>query len=318
MLKKILYIIAFLSPMLSESDYVSVFNGLKIPTLFYMLCFLWLLVFDHSKYTFSYLKKNTISYFMISYLLILALNNYFVNEDLFWYIKGSSSVLWLSTLKRVLFVFLVFWVFETEKEVIKYMFFYLMGLFSSVIASYVEMLVFHHAIFDSTVTAGNEGYLRATGFFENPNVFGFSVVILLAGCIYYFQKTRNNNYMFMVPILIYPLLSSYSRSSWLSTVFALLVIVFVLSRRISKVKLLSTTVVFLVFLYLVVVDNQSLRNRFLDLSLGDASVASRLISMNISYELWLKNPILGIGANKTATLYEGAVGIHNFYLHSLF
>jgi len=190
MLKKIFYFFALLGPLLSENFYAPTLFNIKIPTIFYLTIFLFYFLFGNKEYTYQLLTKNIVAKFMLAYLFILIINNAFIVGKLFWRMDEYSNVLWLSTLKRVLFVVLIFWVFDKPKEVIKLFMFYLGGIFLSALAAYLQMLVLHHGIFSSSDISSNEGYLRATGFYDNPNEFGFSIVVLLSISIYQYIKTK--------------------------------------------------------------------------------------------------------------------------------
>lgn len=302
-----------------ENTYFEIL-GHKIPTMVYLGLFPFYLVTRRARRSWRVLFRNRTFVSALGYLGILVVNALFVLKDLFWRPDKYTNSLWLSTFGRIIFVLLIFWVFEKERDVIKLVAAYGLGLALSALSSYPAMFLLHHYIFNSNVTVGNEGYQRAMGFFLNPNLFGLSVTYLILVLLYlYFSGTVRNVIVLIISFILFPpLLLSYSRVAWLSLCFGAIVLFLTYSSRKRKAQLVFGMLLIVGSLAFILLHDPATLHRIDDATSG-GSAYGRLISISAAYEHWIYAPWFGIGAYKTQTLPSaGGLSIHSFYLQALF
>ena len=325
-IKKAFYIIEFLSPLLAESSLIDIY-GYKIPALFFISLFPIVFLKAHKKDLLINVKYNIVIKYVCLYILIVFFNYLFVVGDLFWRPYPEIGPLYIGLIRRLIFVMVVYYTFSDEKEAIKLFLFYCGGLLISGLSAYIEMLVLRHNIFNADLTEGNEGYLRAMGFFYNPNEFGLTIVIVITVLLflYFSQMVKRKFIIVLVFLLVPPLLFSYSRNAWVCLVISVILLAKKFADKKHRTIIYMLTVSVMLVLFAILFSVSEFRERLLSLFSGsDASALGRFAVIASSYETWLSKPFMGIGVYISTTLFEGLgndgllITIHSFYLHSLF
>lgn len=319
--RKFAYLIAFLSPLLGETDLVSI-GGTKVPALSSILFFIAVFILSRKK-DFSFLFHNRIFNTALLYLIVIFFNYAFVLHDLFFKVYAELTPLWISIARRLITVLFIFFAFRDEHQAVKLFYFYCGGLVLSSLAAYPEMFVLKHALFNAAVTEGNEGYQRATGFFTNPNDFALTTVIAAIFIYHRYFQTKNNIYAVLTLLLIPPVFLSFSRNG-MACLFLAMFLTINLGKKIRWKSIMYISLSF-VALILVVFYVPSVRERvFLLFSGNDESAIGRYLVIYAAYQKWLTMPFWGIGVLSSPLLLEGMgnagllITIHNFYAHALF
>lgn len=269
------------------------------------------------------LFKNKVFIYAFLYFIVIFLNYLLVLDNLFFKVYDELTPLWISIIRRLATGLFIYFTFREEKQAIRLFHFYCAGLVLSSLASYPEMLLLKHSIFDSTITEGNEGYQRAIGFFSNPNDFAITTIVAIIFTYHQFLKTRNRLYFIFTLLLIPPVFLSYSRNG-LACLLLAIFLTFYLGRKIKLKTILYIGIVFL-GLCAVVFYVPSIRERvLLTFSGNDTSAIGRYLVIYAAYQKWLTMPFWGIGVLSAPLLMEGMgnegllITIHNFYAHALF
>jgi O-antigen ligase len=275
------------------------------------------------KKEFSFLFTNKVFIYGGLYLLVAFINYAFVLNDLFFKVYDELTPLWISLFRRVITVLYIYLTFKDEKQAMKLFYFYCGGLVLSSFASYPEMFILKHHLFDAAVAEGNEGYQRAIGFFSSPNDFALTTIIAFIFTLNVYTRTKRPLSLFISLLLIPPVFLSYSRNG-----MACLVLAIILTYYIGK-GLKFRTIFYLAGIFiglcLVAYLVPSIRERILlSFSGEDTSAVGRYIVILAAYDKWLTMPFWGIGIFSAPLLMEGLgnagllITIHNFYAHTLF
>ncbi len=174
---------------------------------------------------------------------------------------------------------------------------------------------------------------RMLGLYENPNHFGLTLVLLWGvymGFIAYETNFRTKTFLIQLGTLAglsTAIIATYSRSSWMGCVTALLVAIYYCRR-----KLLAASVAALFTLcgLFYATNTFGIRNRLLTTNFSPTGVESgRIAIWKVSWEIFLDNPIFGVGVDQAKEIYlqyyqrmniplEYLVGhAHNQYLQVL-
>lgn len=313
------YIIAFLSPLLGESNLISV-AGLKIPAFFnFFLLFTALVLSKRPDYLFLFRVKTV--RLAILYIGIIVFNYAFVLNDLFFKVFDDITPLWISLIRRVILAASIFFAFRDDQQAIKVFHFYCAGLLLSAFSAYPEMLIFHHNLITPEAVS-NEGYQRALGFFSNPNDFALTIVISGVFVFHQYMYTKNKAFLLIYLLLIPPLLFTYSRNGFACLVLSIFLTVY-LGKKINYKRIIYFGFS-AVGLAVVMLSIPSIRDRILLLFSGeDSSMAARSVVLLAAAQKWTTMPVFGIGIYSTPLLMvdsgnEGLLlTIHNFYAHAL-
>ena len=143
----------------------------------------------------------------------------------------------------------------------------------------------------------------------HPNAFGSLIVIFSLCCYYKYLETKQKRYLFLLGILFILLLLSKSRSS----LFAFLIGFFVLKVLKEKKRFKKNLTFVFTFALLVIVmwafinvpllykivgyRLKGMFDIFNSYSSADASTTTRIDFIKIGFEIFLKNPLLGVGLN---------------------
>jgi O-antigen ligase len=319
--RKIAYCIAFLSPLLGETDLLSL-GGIKIPALMSTLFFLAAFTLSRQK-DFSFLLNNGLFTKAALYFIVIFLNYAFVLHDLFFKVYEELTPLWISLLRRIITALFIFFTFRKEEQAIKLFYFYCGGLVLSSLSAYPEMFLLKHTLFNASITEGNEGYQRAIGFFSNPNDFALTTVVAAIFIYHRYLQCKNKIYLILTLLLIPPVFLSFSRNG-MACLFLAIFLTFNIGKRIRWKTIFYIAISFVSLCFLIY-SVPSLRERvLLSFSDDDSSSVGRLLVVYAAFEKWLTMPFWGIGTYSAPLLMEdfGNIGllitIHNFYAHALF
>ncbi|MBO9684193.1 MAG: O-antigen ligase family protein [Flavisolibacter sp.] len=318
--RKFGYILAFLSPLLGETDLVSI-AGIKIPALTTILFFIAAFILSRRK-QFVFLFSNRLFNAALLYFVIILFNYAFVLHNLFFKASEELTPLWISIFRRMITVLFIFFAFRDVQQGIRLFHFYCAGLVLSSLSAYPEMFLLKHTLFNASITEGNEGYQRAIGFFTNPNDFALTTVVALVFVFNYYLFTRSKFLLILSILLIPPVFLSFSRNG-LACLFITLFLTFNVGKKVKW-----KTVLYILFSFLslcfIIYSVPSIRERVLLLFSGDDSSAiGRMIVIYTAFQKWLTMPLLGIGVYFSPLLMEGfgnsglVITIHNFYAHAL-
>lgn len=152
--------------------------------------------------------------------------------------------------------------------------------------------------------------LRSSGAETDPNIFAsnyFLPLMILATLIGNSQNKRNKIILFsLFLIIIFSVLFTYSRSSWVSIFFGLLITIFVQ----RKYSIISYS---LIILLLVFVGSDGFRSLFfsiwdrvLDIFAGSSDDSSkfRIILFKTAFLIWLDSYTFGIGYQGFSTAFQ--------------
>jgi O-antigen ligase len=203
------------------------------------------------------------------------------------------------------FLFSVERVFAAEVRLLPW---FLGSNFGEVVSSYPSLLV----------NVGGKTLVRASGFFPDPHMFSYYLLLLLPLSWYIARNEKKLLWKFIPPVLLLGIFLSFSRSAYVALFFGVLLLVtpVLKNKQLWRPRfLLLATVLFAIFL-----QSPLLGRSLSSFSATDGSTQERLRLWQGAGQAFVDYPVAGVGLGSyplfvkpTATPRE-PIYVHNLYL----
>lgn len=172
-------------------------------------------------------------------------------------------------------------------------------------------------IINATENTKGEKILRASGTFHDPNVAAtflmFGIIMSLSLILYGKIKLKEKIVYIVLSIISFMgMLATFSRTGWISLFIGIIVLLFFNKNR-KKLFIYFLFMIIVVIIGLIFTsygDFIFIRITSIFDFLGDPSIRSRIFMGLSGLEMYLDNPIFGIG-------YRGFPKLYNFYIHPM-
>ncbi|MFH0852071.1 MAG: O-antigen ligase family protein [bacterium] len=174
--------------------------------------------------------------------------------------------------------------------------------------------------------AGGRTLMRAFGLFPDPHMLSFflGLILPLAFARFLFTKRKNLLLLSVICLLFAALLLTFSRGGYLGILASLLAIIFLSWRLLPEKQKWLIWAAAALALVIIVIVAPSVLSRFVSSFVADeGSSLGRLEIWQESWQVFLKNPLLGVGlgnyprAVDAIAPYRSPITSHNLYLDIL-
>ncbi|HZJ18646.1 MAG TPA: O-antigen ligase family protein [Patescibacteria group bacterium] len=166
----------------------------------------------------------------------------------------------------------------------------------------------------ANASLGGELILRAYGTFSHPNVLAGFLVVIMSAILVKMLKEKNSQRiiywlaMVLGTIALFLTLSRVAIIIWFISLFLILLAKHKLRKK--TFWLFMTVLFFLLSLFIFF----PLFLRFTEISLSQASIHERILLMQIAFQMFIKNPIFGVGINNFIVMLPAITKIKSLYL----
>lgn len=256
----------------------------------------------------SYLVIFTL--FILSHIFSIAFSEYIEWSDFFKYFRKIRWIVYIP-----LFAHFILAQEEKIKSIYKvYLFFAFLVSSFSIYQVFTGVDLIKGSIQSgSPFEYGPLSFWRAQGFFTNTMTYSHVMGMFIAALSPFVIRLRN--YYYVIPFLVGALsfLFGFTRGAWLAMLITLFVGYFVFYSK-NRLRLLGITVVSLVILLMLPVVQDRAASIF---DPTDFSFMSRINLWHANVEMFLDNPVFGIGPNQNMDLtqtYFQKMGIHQDFV----